>query len=179
MKTVVITVPMMPLDAVKSITYPMDGNKAIEYGEPVRCPINGVLAKTMKNGEKIKVIYIVTTGSNSYCQQMKEIFIAELEHINKEIGAILSYDTVEMEFRATMQTYNKLILDLAEIVPDNAEIFADITYGFKTEVLSFVCALRFLEEFRDATVQHFIYAKLERNYKTRQYENPMIYDITS
>ena len=38
--------------------------------------------------------------------------------------------------------HNKLITDLTEKIPNNAELYADITYGFKTEILAFVCALK-------------------------------------
>ena len=179
MKVVVITVPMRQPHTVAAMIYPVDGNKAIEYGKPVRSPINGILAKTMKKGEEVKVIYIMTTGENSSCDQNKEIFIEELEGINVEIGAVLSYDTVEMEFLATKRTYNKLITDLAEKIPDDAELYADITYGSKPEILSLFCALRFVEEFRDAVVQYFVYGKVEYNKKTDRKENPMIFDITS
>jgi len=179
MKVVIITVPMKPPHEVGAITYPVDGNKAIEYGKPVRCPINGVLAKTLKKGDRVKVIYILTTGENSECEQNKNIFIKELEGVNAEIGAELSYDTVEMEFMATKQTYNKLLTDLAEKIPENAEIYADITYGFKPEVLSLVCSLRFVEEFRDAIVQYIIYGKVEFNKTTKELEHPILFDITS
>jgi hypothetical protein len=181
MKVVIITAPMKPPHEIGSIQYPVpqDGNKAIEYEKPVRCPINGVLAKTLKSGEQVKVIYILTTGKNSECEQNKKIFIEELEGINAEIGAVLSYDTVEMEFMAKKQTYNKLLTDLADKIPENAEIYTDITYGFKPETLSLFCALRFVEEFREAIVQYIIYGKVEFNKITRKLEYPMLYDITS
>ena len=177
-KIVVITVPMMNPEKVEAIVYPVDGNKAIEYGKPVRCPINGVLAKTLKKGERVKVIYIMTISDNSECELNKKDFIDELEGINAEIGAILSYDTVDIEFKATKQTYNKLITDLAEKVPEMSELYIDYTYGSKPEILSLFCALRFVEEFREAVVQYIIYGKVEFT-KTGQKENPMLFDSTS
>jgi len=48
MKTVIITVSMKPPREVETKQYPMDGNKSIEYEEPVRCPVNGILTKTLK-----------------------------------------------------------------------------------------------------------------------------------
>jgi len=179
MKTVIIIVPMKPPREVEAIQYPMDGNKAIEYEKPVRCPIHGVLAKTLEKDEQVKVIYILTTGKNSDCEQNKKVFIEELEGINKEIGAVLTYDSIEIDFEPTKKTYNKLITDLAEKITDNAEIYADTTFGFKPETLSLFCALRFVEEFRDAVVQYIIYGKVEFNKETRKLENPMLYDITS
>jgi len=179
MKVAIITLPMRPPHEVGELIYPVDGNKSIEYEKPVRCPISGVLAKTLKNGEQIKIIYISTTSENSESEKNKTAFIKEIEDINAEIGAVLSYDTVEMEFKAVKQTYNRLITDLADKIPDNSEIYADITYGFKPEVLSLFCALRFVEEFRESDVEYIIYGKAEFNKKTRQPECPMIFDITS
>jgi len=177
MKTVVISVPMK--QEVETIQYPVDGNKSIEYEKPVCCPINGVLAKTLKKDEKVKVIYIITKGENSDCEQKKKTFIEELENINKEIGAVLSYDTIEIDFEPTKKTYNKIIIDLAEKIPENAEIYADTTFGFKAIPLSLFCALRFVEEFREAIVQYIVYGKVEFDKETRKPKNPMLYDITS
>jgi len=179
MKVVIITVPMKPPKEVEAVQYPMDGNKSIEYEKPVRCPINGVLAKTLKKSEQVKVIYILTTGENSECEQNKKVYIEELENINKEIGAVLSYDKVEIDFEPTKKTYNTLIINLAEKIPDNAEVYVDTTFGFKAIPLSLFCALRFVEEFRDAVVQYIIYGKVEFNKETRKPEKPMLYDITS
>jgi len=180
-KVVIITVPMKSKDEVDAFPYPVDGNKSIEYGKPVRCPINGVLAKTLKKDEQVKFIYIMTRGKG--CEENKMDFINEIENINTEIGAVFSYDTVEIDFSATKQTYNKLITDLAEKIPEKAEIYTDFTFGSKPEALSLFCALRFVEEFCDAVVQFIVYGKVEfvtdKLTGKRRKENPMIYDTTS
>ena len=179
MKVVIITFPMRRSDKIEPIIYPVDGNKAVEYDNPVRCPINGILAKTLKKDDQVQIIYIMTIGENSECEKNKQNFISELEVINTGIGAVLSYDTVEIEFLPTKQTYNKLITNLTEKIPENAEVYTDITFGFKPEILSLFCALRFVEEFRDAVVQYIVYGKAEFNPKTEQIEHPMLFDITS
>jgi hypothetical protein len=165
-------------DQIEPIKYPVDGNKAIEYDKPVRCPVNGVLAKTMKKDEQVRVIYIMIRGTHSECEQNRKNFTDELEKINAEIGAVLSYDTVDIDFLPTKQTYNKLLTDLTEKIPENAEIFTDITFGSKPEILSLFCALRFVEEFRDAIVQYIVYGKAEFN-KAGEIEHPELCDITS
>jgi hypothetical protein len=178
MKVVIITVPMKSPQEISKVQYPVDGNKSIEYDKPVRCPINGVLAKSLQKGEEVKVIYIMTSGDNSECPKNKDEFINELAVINREIGATFSYDTVDIAFLPTKQTYNKLITDLAEKIPENAEIYTDITYGFKPEILSLFCALRFVEEFRNAVVQFIVYGKVEFK-KDNKKVHPKLYDITS
>jgi len=181
MKVVICTMPMRPSEEVSAVLYPVDGNKSIEYDKPVRSPINAVLAKTLKKDDELLVIYIMTTGKNSHCEENKKVFEAELNTINSGIGAVIDYKTVEMEFLATKRTYNKLITDLADKIPENAELYADITYGFKPEILSLFCALRFVEEFHNADVQYFIYGKAEFKKIDGKptIENPMIFDITS
>ena len=184
MKTVIVTIPMRRSEEINLVQYPMAGNKAMEYEGQVRYPINAILAKTLKKDEQVKIILILTTGENSLCEQNKKMFIEELEKINKNIEAKLSYDTVEIDFEPTKQTYNKLITDLAEKIPENAELYTDITYGFKPEILSLFCGLRFVEEFRDAIVEFIVYGKVEFNKETREpekqnIENVMLYDITS
>ena len=176
MKVLIVTVPMK--SKIEAVKYPVDGNKAIEYEKSVYCPVNGILAKTLKEGEELKVIYIMTSGEYSNCEKNKRLFMEELNGINAEIGAIINYDMVEIEFKATKKTYNKLLTDLTENIPENAEIFTDITFGFKSEILSLFCALRFVEEFRDAIVQYIVYGKAEFN-REGQIENPLLYDITS
>ena len=179
MKVLIVTVPMRPPHEISAVNYPVDGNKSIEYGKPVRCPVNGILAKTLKKDDQLKVIYIQIMGENSEGEQNRKNFTDELELINKEIGAVLSYDTVETEHLPTKHTYNRLITDLADKIPENAEILTDITYGSKPEILSLFCALRFVEEFRDALVQYIVYGKADFNKITREIENAMIFDITS
>ena len=178
MKVVIITVPMMQPERMEALQYPIDGNKAIEYEKPVQCPINGILAKTLQRGEKVKIIYIMTTGENSRCEQNRKAFIDELTDINKETGADLSFDAVEIDFLPEKQTYNKLITDLAENIPENVELYIDITYGFKPEVLSLFCALRFVEEYRDSVVQYIVYGKVEFSGDNKKV-HPRLYDITS
>ena len=170
---------MKPTREVEAVQYLTDGDKSMEYDKPIRCPIHGVLAKTLKKNDQVKVIYVITSGEHSECEQNKSFYIEELEDINREIGAVLSYDTIEIEFEPTKKTYNKMITDLAEKIPDNAEIYADITFGFKPETLSLFCAMRFVEEFREAVIQYIVYGKVEFNKETRKPENPMLYDITS
>jgi len=170
---------MKPPHEVEAMQYPMDGNKAVEYEKPVRCPIHGILAKTLEKGEQVKVLYILTTGENSECEKNKNAYVNELENINKGIGAVFIIDSIEIDFEPTKKTYNKLITDLAERIPESAEIYVDTTFGFKAIPISLFCALRFVEEFRDAIVQYIVYGKVEFNKETRKPEKPMLYDITS
>ena len=177
MKVVIVTAPMMNPKGLEPKVYPIDGNSDIKYDEPVLCPINAILAEKLGKDEEVKVIYI-TILENIKCEQNIENFTSELNGINKDIGAKLSYDTVEIPFEPTKQTYNKLITDLAEKIPENAEIYTDITYSYKPAILSLFCALRFVEEFRNAVIQYIVYGKVEFDDDNKP-QNPKLFDITS
>lgn len=176
-KVVIITAPMMKSDNLRKMQYPVDGNKAIEYDKPVCCPINGVLARKLEKDEDVKIIYITIERSKK-CEQNKKAFIDEIIGINNVNKAKLEFDILEIPFEPTKQTYNKLITKLADKIPDNAEIYTDITFSYKPAILSLFCALRFVEEFKDAVIQYIVYGKVEFNDDNKP-ENPMLYDITS
>jgi len=178
MKVAVITIPIRPPEQVDKLQYTVDGNKDIEYQNPILCPMNGVLAKTLKKDEEVQIIYVLTTGEHSSFKENVENFRNELEGINAEIGAKLSFDTIYIEFLPEKATYNKIITELADKIPDEAEIFADITFGNKPSIISLLCAIKFAEEFRDAVVQYFVYGKIVYT-KEGKKEGPAIFDITS
>ena len=71
--------------------YKVDGNATIEYDGETIFPVNSVLAKTMKKGEKVKVVLLskVDIEGNSAINAGK--FQKELNDINRSIGADIEY----------------------------------------------------------------------------------------
>jgi hypothetical protein len=179
MKFVINMLPMKAVNEIHLMRYPVDGNKAIEYDGEVRYPINAVLAKTLKKDEDVTVLFIATTGGNSFFKENNAAFRAELGAINASIGAKLSFETIEIPFLPTKKTFNTLLTDLTDRIPRDATIFADMTYGSKPPLLPLFCALAFAEKFCDAVIEYIIYGKVEFNKDTRKTEHPMIFDVTS
>jgi hypothetical protein len=185
MKLVINMLPMRPLKEITPLRYPVDGNKSIEYEGEVRYPINAVLAKTLKKDEDAAVLFIATTGENSFYEENEAAFKAELDAINASIGAKLTYDTIKMPFVPAKKTFNKLLTDLTDKIPrqplggQGARVFADMTYGIKPTVLPLFCALAFAEKYCDALIEYIVYGKVDFNRETRKTEAPMIFDVTS
>jgi len=175
MKVVIVTVPMMKEGKLKAQKYPVGEDKYIE----VFSPINSILAKELENGEKIKVIYINTTGENSESDKNMNIFTDELKNICEEKEVNWELTPINIEFLPTNQTYNKIIKELSDNIPENAEIYVDITFSYKPAILSLFCALRFVELFRNAVIQYIVYGKVEFNKVTDEAEKPVLFDITS
>jgi hypothetical protein len=157
--------------------YPVDGNKGIEYDGEVLFPINAVLAKTLKKGEKGTVVFLATSGgSDNHSAENREKFQMELDAINKEIGAHLNYETIEVPFEPQKELIERLISSLVSKFGEKAQIIADITFGMKPLPMVLFCALNFAEKFYSATVQNIVYGKVE--FSGGKTFNPMIYDLT-
>jgi hypothetical protein len=157
--------------------YPVDGNKTIEYEKEVLFPVNAVLAKTLTKGETGQVVFLAATGGdeNRSAANMAR-FREELDGINSEIGARLTYETIEVPFRPQKDVFEQLISSLIARLGKKAEIIADITYGIKPLPMILFCAITFAEKFYAATVQNIIYGKVE--FAEGKTLNPMIYDLT-
>jgi hypothetical protein len=162
---------------IDRLHYPVDGNKSIEYDGEVSFPINAVLAKTLKKCEKARVIFLSTSGGDdNHSAENMEKFKAELDAVNKEIGAHVSYEIIEAPFDPQKEVFEQLIGSIVSKLGQEARITADITFGIKPLPMILFCALNFAEKFYSATVENIIYGKVEfSNGKT---VNPMMYDLT-
>jgi len=175
MKLIISTIPMKA--EVDRHHYPVEGNKTIEYEKAVRFPVNAVLAKTLVKDEEGKVVFLVTTGgAGNHSAGNMARFREELDEINREIGARLSYETIETPFRPQTDVFERLISGLIAKLGRKAEIIADITYGIKPLPMVLFCALTFAEKFYAATVRNIIYGKVE--FVEGKTHSPMIYDLT-
>ena len=98
MKIVFSDLPMKK--ELHGFKYKVDGNATIEYDGETIFPVNSVLAKTMKKGEKVKVVLLskVDIEGNSAINAGK--FQKELNDINRTIGADIEYNKVWWPYKA-------------------------------------------------------------------------------
>ncbi|QEJ98275.1 TM1812 family CRISPR-associated protein [Treponema phagedenis] len=175
MKIIFTTIPMK--DDLAKLQYPVVENKDIEYNGRVSFPINAVLAKTMQKGENIKVVLLMNnTGSST---ENAKLFRSELEAINSDIGAVLSFNEIVEDFAEDKETHEKRFRRLLSYLEDEAEIIADITYGQKTLPIILFCVLNFAEKFFNANIKYIIYGKLEFEFGKPKEDTQRIYDLSS
>lgn len=174
-KIVFVTIPMQE---VKPQHYVSEENKAIEYEGEVRFPIDAVLAKTLKKGETVKVVRIVTEGKFSNANI--DLHRKELDEINKGIGAQLKYMEVNAPFKETSDIVESRFRQIIGTFEENCSIFADMTYGPKTLTPVLFFALGFAERFFNAEISHIVYGKVVHN-ENKQVEcgSAELYDVTS
>lgn len=170
MKIAFATIPMQKIDPV---FYKSEENKEIEFQGKVRLPINALLAKTLKKDEELKVVRIITEGefSESSAKQQQE----ELDKINENIGAKITYTDVRESFKETSDIVQSRFRQIVGTFENNCEIYADMTYGPKTLTPVLFYALGFAEKFFDADVKNIVYGK----FRFDDNNSAEIYDVTA
>ena len=181
MKIVFSDLPMKK--ELHGFKYKVDGNATIEYDGETVFPVNSVLAKTMKKGERVKVVLLskVDLEGNSAINAGK--FQKELNDINRTIGADIEYITLATPFEETRDVHETLLRDMVAKLEDNAEIIGDVTYGPKPLPIIMFAVMNFAEKFFKAKIKNIVYGKVDfvddgsGTGKTKPV-NPVLYDLT-
>lgn len=175
-KIVFATIPMQEIK--EGIVYKSVENKAIEYEKPVLFTVDSLLAKTLRSGDKVKVVRIVTEGkfSDDNLRLQKD----ELDKINSEIGADISYVEVREAFSESNQVLHSRFRQLVNSLENGCEIYADMTFGPKTLTPILFYVLGFAEKFFDADIKNIVYGKVtfDKN-KHPLPDTAEIFDVTS
>lgn len=164
--------------------YNGDGNDTIEYDGEVIFPVNLVLAKTMKKGDKVKVVLLSKDDIEGNSAINAGIFQKELNNINRSIGADIEYVTLATPFEETRGVHETLLRDMVDKLENGAEIIGDVTYGPKPLPIIMFAVMNFAEKFFSAKIKNIIYGKVDfiddgsGTGKTKPV-NPVLYDLTS
>ena len=175
MKVVFATIPMQ---SVKPALYKSEENRAIEYQGEVRFPINALLAKTLKKGDEVKVVQIVTEGE--FSDENVKLHKEELDKINENIGAKITYTEVRERFRETSDIVQSRFRQILGTLENECEIYADMTYGPKTLTPVLYYALGFAEKFFDADIKNIVYGRITFNKNKESNSNSAeLFDVTA
>lgn len=176
MKKIVFATMMMADDMHKR-HFPVDGNSFIEYPGETYYAINSVLAQTMKSDDEIKVVLIQTKGGDNAGSKNVALFMDELNSLNT-CGAAISYEIIASEFVENKGKFKKLYNQLIRTFENDAELYADVTFGPKSLPLLVFAVMQFGEKFFDCSIGNVIYLKAE--FKNNQFVegSQMIYDYT-
>ena len=167
----------IPMQDVKPQHYVSTENKAIEYEGETRFPINALLAKTLKKGDDVKVVRILTEGE--FTEDNEKLQKKELNEINSKIGANIEYDEVKAPFKETSDIVESRFRQIIEKLEQNCTIQADMTYGPKTLIPVLFFALGFAEKFFDADISHIVYGGIVHNDKKEAIpSSAVLYDVT-
>jgi len=176
MKKIVFCNIMMK-NEIERHRYKVNGNSSVEFDGEVAFPINGVLARTLKKGDDVKVVLLKKEDISGNSGKNTGEFIGELDRINAGIGAKIEYKILSTPHNESREVQEKLLKDMIEELENGAEIYADITFGTKSLPIIVFSALNFAEKFFKAEIKNIVYGKVD--FKDNKAVNPELFDMTA
>lgn len=163
---------------MNAMVYADTGNTNCNYSKEVMFPINAILAESLKKDDEVRVILLRTQDKAGNSGRNSGLFMQELDAINAEIGAKISYETLDSEFKETKDIHEKRLQDMLDKIEEHTEIYADITYGPKPLPMILMCVISFAEKFLNCDVKSVVYGKVDFDDNNKPC-NPELYDVTS
>ena len=164
------------------LTTPIEASYSSEVyskGSITGYPITVVMENRLNKGEEATVISIVAHSEGEVNQSEKNyvLFKEQLEELEKSKTIKINHVEITIGDCPTGASHRKLASDLQEQLHDGDEIFADITYGFKSNPIVIFTALSQAYQLKDEIdIKEIIYGNLYNGKKTH---NPEMLDITS
>lgn len=182
-KIVFVDIPMKEINVEHDAQcYANTGNANCNYSGNVLFPVNAILAEKLKKDDEVKVVLLKTVTEKGNSGKNAGLFQQELDEINTKIDATITYETIDTDFVETKQNHEKRLRAMLSKIEDEAELYADITFGQKPLPMVLMCVLNFAEKFFDADVKKIVYGKVDfvKHDDGKAYpENPELYDVTS
>ena len=175
-KIIFCDIPMKK--SMNAMVYACTGNTNCNYSKEVMFPINAILAESLKKDDEVRVILLRTLDKAGNSGKNSGLFMQELDAINSEIGANISYETLDSEFKETKDIHEKRLQNMLDKIEEHTEIYADITYGPKPLPMILMCVLSFAEKFLNCDVKSVVYGKVDFDDNNKPC-NPELYDVTS
>lgn len=182
-KIVFVTIPIQPIEGKgwdpEGYIYTFNENKKCEYNNKVHFAVNGFLAKTLNKDDDVTIIQILVNSSKSKAVRNAEIQQTELDKLNKDIEAVIHYQSITTEFNDTGKTIEKRFRELIGVLKEDSQIITDMTYGTKTLIPVLFYVLGFAEKFFNADIKNILYDKIEFDHGYPVPGTCELYDVTS
>ncbi len=152
MKKFIFTAPIQ--ETLSMHKYDSDNPKLLYDGETAY-PIIPVIANSVKEGEEIEIVAIVADSDDA--QRNEEYFKRELDSLSQEKN--FSYEIQELSIPSEESTEEviKLFGDLIELISDEDELNADLTYGSKLMSIVLMMSLNFgYKLHEDVSIGHIV-----------------------
>lgn len=165
-KIIFMPIPMQTnLQALYTITQETAKKLNLDNSKKINYPINAYISDYLNENDELKICFIELTDNEgnselaARCKQNEILFQNELQAITKPLNVKLEYKTVKTSFSESADIFGSRFEDLYKCLEKNCEIYADITFGAKTNTLILNNILNFAEQFFDCNVEAIVYGK--------------------
>lgn len=166
----------IPLQSVKQYKY---ASASYPNCSSTAFPIVAAIEQQLQEGDKAVVISIVTHSEGTHNKAVSNYsdFKAQVNCIVKEKGVSLQHIEISVEDKSYSASHLELFNKIFNELQDEDEIYADITYGFKSNPVVIFAALNQAYQFKeDIDIKEIIYGNLFNGTSTPV---PEIVEITS
>lgn len=175
MKKFFTAIPLQKQGQLHSQLYHPMGNSKLRCEAPIAFPILAAVNGYAEPGEDIRIVAVVT--DNDDAKRNLEIFRESLGDICRERGCSAGVEavTVPQDDRVAVHiaTFQKLI----DLVEDNDELFACMTFGTKPLAQAMLLAVQYAYRVKDnARISCIVYGQIDRSQEKPQAN---IYDMTA
>ena len=167
MKKIIFTpIPMQQeLKALYGLTEETAKGKKIDTSSKIYFPINSFIFDYLEDDDELKICFIELSDEQMddelklRYKENEGLFKKEIETLAKPFNAKIEYKTIRTRFTESADIFGNRFTRLYECLEKNCEIFADITFGAKTNTLILYNILNFAEQFCECNVEAIVYGK--------------------
>ena len=169
---------------LQKINYESVDNVELKSDRAVRFPISILVNTYAEKGEDVEIICVIEKGNDS-SKENENPLKDEINQIAQEKGFQPSYKEIEVAKDERAESHLDTFRKLIEIIKDEDELFACITYGTKPFPILEMMALNYAYQIRtNISVRSVVYGKVnwsrERDEEGRsKIESAYIYEISA
>ncbi len=160
-KIVYFFVPMKKMGDENLLDYGETGNVKSACHQKVRFGLNAALAGEIKADDDVKLVLVRTMTKkdelNANSLENIELFKAELSSL---LGKKIEPVVIEGEFSETKADMEKVYRALLGELEEEAEIYADTTFGPRLNLMIIMNVLNFAQRFFDADIKLILNSKV-------------------
>lgn len=154
-RTIICSLPFKP--NIQKVVYENTGMPIETSMQPVRFPINAVLAENVFDGDEVKMILLIKRDMNTFYEENKDSFMYEFNETIGERKVTVSTEVLYTDFSEEREIHEKLFDDIIDRIEDESHIIADITYGPKDMPILIFAVLSFCEKHLACNIDGIIY----------------------
>lgn len=173
MKKFISVIPLQKKESLHKVNYNSLDNSSLDSDIETRFPILIAIDKSVKSGEKISVISVVT--DYELAEFHNEEFKEELAELSEKNGFEYEITEISTPYDENVEVHLKLFGDLIEQFQAGDILTADITYGTKPTPMILSMALNYANNsLANTDVDKIVYGRFD--FSTRK---PYIHDVSA
>lgn len=164
MKKFITVIPLQVRGQLRQYHYQAVGNERLELGSATSFPILAAVNGYVEPGEAFRVIAV--SADTDDARRNQEALRAELEALCQKRGFVCpaQLDIVMAPADERVSSHISVFQDLIDLVEDDDELFACITYGTKPLSQAVLLAVQYAYRVkRNASISCVVYGQIDRS----------------